>query len=112
MYDQALVGERMRRIRKKLNKTRRTVAEELGYSEETIKKAEYGLRLSLTLVTSFSEEYSVSLDYLFWGKKIDQEAKDETLALISALFNEVPADNIKLAERIVIKVLREFIESD
>ena len=110
MYDQKEVGKRLMEVRRKKELSRKIVAEQLGYSEDTVIKAEQGRHISLNYVTAFAELYSVSLDYIFMGvskKSCDKNQNDDEFVV--SLIN-ISENKRHLARTVIENIIKSFVQ--
>lgn len=107
MYIQKQVGTRIKESRRAMNISRETVARELGFSEDTVKKAEQGRNISLNFVTLFSERYSIKLDYLFWGNESAEAESDADKFIMD--FCRIPKERRDIARKVIHDVWMDFI---
>lgn len=97
MYDKKEIGERLKDIRKKRGERREDIADALGYSEDSVKKAEQGKSISLNMLVSLSEYYGDSLDYIVYGfeggeieamlRSLPEEKRNIAIKMIKGMLN-------------------------
>ena len=70
----------MRRLRKKLNITQKSLADKIGYSEKTVSKWERGLCFpDISVLIPLTEILNISLYDLLRGEKVNRKEVEETL---------------------------------
>lgn len=71
--DYSSIGLRLKEIRQKRGMTQKEVAEIIGVSVSYVKNTERGLKPSIEYLFSFSNEHSVSIDWLLKGVQPTQK---------------------------------------
>lgn len=78
-FNSRLIIERMREVEQVQND--KELAERIGVEAGTLSKWKNRNSLPIDKIVAFSNENSVSIDWLISGKQVEQLAKDETLFL-------------------------------
>ena len=97
--DYSSIGLRLKEIRQQQGITQKEVAEIIGVSVSYVKNTERGSKPSIEYLFSFSDEYSVSIDWLLKGVQVaqkievipDPELKD-MIEILTALMESTNTD--------------------
>lgn len=100
MYDIIESGKRLKQLRACSGKTQMQVADELGFTVETISRIERGVRgTSVDMIEMMSRYYETTTDYIISGKKSDISIEEFLL-----LYSEEK-------QKMAIKILKGILEN-
>ena len=103
MYDTKAMGARVRQLRKQFGSSREEVAGRIGRSSKYYADIERGsCGMSLDTLLKLANLYGVSLDYLVFGKKREQEVMDNREVWLVDRFGRLPEEKQKLVLDIVL----------
>ena len=97
MYDAKATGMRIKALRKQFGNSREEIAGKIGRSAKFYADIERGIcGMSLDTLLDLADLYSVSLDYLVFGKENGQEAMDNRGTWLVDKFGRLPEEKKKL----------------